>query len=67
LFMPMGASTPIRLQNAFITETEIQAVVRHCRAQHHATSRARHTESGGDEAGPAGGPVYAGQTDRGEL
>jgi DNA segregation ATPase FtsK/SpoIIIE, S-DNA-T family len=36
LFVPMGTSTPIRLQSAFITETEIQAVGLHCRAQHRA-------------------------------
>jgi S-DNA-T family DNA segregation ATPase FtsK/SpoIIIE len=29
LFLPTGASTPIRLQSAFVTETEVQAVVRH--------------------------------------
>ncbi|MBO0820636.1 MAG: DNA translocase FtsK, partial [Nocardiopsaceae bacterium] len=66
LFMPMGASTPIRLQNAFITETEIQAVVRHCRAQHHASPRARHTEPGSGQAGLAKESVSAALTDRGE-
>jgi len=33
LFLPMGASKPIRVQGAFITETEIEAVVAHCKAQ----------------------------------
>ncbi|MGH8867779.1 MAG: DNA translocase FtsK, partial [Actinomycetes bacterium] len=33
LFLPMGASKPIRLQGAWITEPEINAVSRHCRDQ----------------------------------
>jgi S-DNA-T family DNA segregation ATPase FtsK/SpoIIIE len=33
LFLPMGASKPIRLQGAYVSETEIQAIVRHCAAQ----------------------------------
>lgn len=33
LFLPMGASKAIRLQGAFVTESEIRAVVDHCRAQ----------------------------------
>ena len=33
LFLPMGASKPIRLQNAFVTEKEIREVVAHCTAQ----------------------------------
>jgi S-DNA-T family DNA segregation ATPase FtsK/SpoIIIE len=33
LFLPMGASKPIRLQNAFITEKEIRDVVAHCKKQ----------------------------------
>lgn len=33
LFLPMGASKPIRLQNAFVSETEIADVVAHCKAQ----------------------------------
>jgi S-DNA-T family DNA segregation ATPase FtsK/SpoIIIE len=33
LFLPMGASKPIRLQNAFVTEKEIRAVVAHCTRQ----------------------------------
>jgi S-DNA-T family DNA segregation ATPase FtsK/SpoIIIE len=33
LFLPMGASKPIRLQNAFVTEKEIRAVVAHCKKQ----------------------------------
>jgi S-DNA-T family DNA segregation ATPase FtsK/SpoIIIE len=33
LFLPMGASKPLRLQNAFVTEKEIRAVVAHCKRQ----------------------------------
>jgi S-DNA-T family DNA segregation ATPase FtsK/SpoIIIE len=33
LFLPMGASKPMRLQNAFVSEKEIAVVVGHCRKQ----------------------------------
>ena len=33
LFLPMGASKPLRLQNAFVTEKEIREVVSHCAQQ----------------------------------
>lgn len=33
LFLPMGASKPIRLQGAWVTETEINDVVRFCKDQ----------------------------------
>ncbi|WP_261987311.1 FtsK/SpoIIIE family DNA translocase, partial [Actinomadura sp. HBU206391] len=33
LFLPMGASKPMRLQNAFVSEKETEAVVAHCRRQ----------------------------------
>jgi DNA segregation ATPase FtsK/SpoIIIE, S-DNA-T family len=33
LFLPMGASKPIRLQNAFVSEKEIRDIVEHCRRQ----------------------------------
>jgi S-DNA-T family DNA segregation ATPase FtsK/SpoIIIE len=33
LFLPMGASKPLRLQNAFVSEKEIREIVRHCTKQ----------------------------------
>jgi S-DNA-T family DNA segregation ATPase FtsK/SpoIIIE len=33
LFLPMGTSKPIRLQNAFVTEREIRDIVAHCKKQ----------------------------------
>jgi S-DNA-T family DNA segregation ATPase FtsK/SpoIIIE len=39
LFLPMGASKPIRLQNAYVSEAEIQAVVQHCKKQLEPTYR----------------------------
>jgi S-DNA-T family DNA segregation ATPase FtsK/SpoIIIE len=33
LFLPMGASKAIRLQGAWVTEAEIESVVKHCKAQ----------------------------------
>ena len=33
LFLPMGASKPVRIQGSWVTETEIRAVVEHCRGQ----------------------------------
>jgi S-DNA-T family DNA segregation ATPase FtsK/SpoIIIE len=33
LFLPMGASKPIRLQNAYVTEKEIREIVGHCKRQ----------------------------------
>ncbi len=39
LFLPMGASKPLRLQNAFVTEKEIREVVSHCSRQAQPTYR----------------------------
>jgi S-DNA-T family DNA segregation ATPase FtsK/SpoIIIE len=39
LFLPMGASKPLRLQNAFVTEKEIREVVAHCKKQAEPTYR----------------------------
>jgi DNA segregation ATPase FtsK/SpoIIIE, S-DNA-T family len=33
LFLPMGTSKPIRLQNAYVTEREIRDIVAHCKKQ----------------------------------
>jgi S-DNA-T family DNA segregation ATPase FtsK/SpoIIIE len=39
LFLPMGASKAVRLQGAFVSETEIEAVVAHCKQQLQPTYR----------------------------
>ncbi|MEU6712597.1 DNA translocase FtsK [Nonomuraea sp. NPDC046802] len=33
LFLPMGASKPIRIQNAYVSEKEIAEIVAHCKTQ----------------------------------
>ena len=33
LFLPMGASKPVRIQGAWVSESEIHAVTRHCKSQ----------------------------------
>ncbi|HEX5090098.1 MAG TPA: DNA translocase FtsK 4TM domain-containing protein [Nocardioides sp.] len=33
LFLPMGASKPVRVQGSWVTEAEIHAVVKHCKTQ----------------------------------
>ncbi|MBM9460084.1 DNA translocase FtsK [Nocardioides sp. zg-536] len=33
LFLPMGASKPVRVQGSWVTEKEIQQVVKHCKTQ----------------------------------
>ncbi|MFJ4010949.1 DNA translocase FtsK [Streptomyces sp. NPDC090026] len=33
LFLPMGANTPARVQGAYVTEDEIDVIVRHCKSQ----------------------------------
>ncbi|WP_183094156.1 DNA translocase FtsK [Nocardioides stalactiti] len=39
LFLPMGASKPIRVQGSWVTEAEIHQVVKHCKAQLEPTYR----------------------------
>ncbi|MGC4942784.1 DNA translocase FtsK 4TM domain-containing protein [Kribbella sp. DT2] len=39
LFLPMGASKPMRIQGAWVTENEIHAVVEHCKEQLQPTYR----------------------------
>ncbi|MFI6294248.1 DNA translocase FtsK [Nonomuraea sp. NPDC050790] len=39
LFLPMGASKPIRIQNAFVSEKEIAEIVEHCKGQMQAEYR----------------------------
>jgi S-DNA-T family DNA segregation ATPase FtsK/SpoIIIE len=48
LFLPMGASKPTRLQNAYVSEKEIQGIVEHCKAQ----MEAAYTENVTEAAGP---------------
>ncbi|WP_030256993.1 MULTISPECIES: DNA translocase FtsK [Streptomyces] len=47
LFLPMGASKPIRMQGAFVTEAEIAKVVQHCKDQLSAVYRDDVTVGGG--------------------
>ncbi|NEA27002.1 DNA translocase FtsK [Actinomadura bangladeshensis] len=39
LFLPMGASKPMRLQNAYVAEKEIHGIVDHCKGQMEANYR----------------------------
>ncbi|TMR97308.1 FtsK/SpoIIIE family DNA translocase [Nonomuraea basaltis] len=39
LFLPMGASKPIRIQNAYVSEKEIAEIVAHCKEQARADYR----------------------------
>jgi S-DNA-T family DNA segregation ATPase FtsK/SpoIIIE len=39
LFLPMGASKPVRIQGAWVTENEIRNVVAHCKKQLQPTYR----------------------------
>ncbi|HEY1824080.1 MAG TPA: DNA translocase FtsK [Trebonia sp.] len=40
LFLPMGASKPVRLQNAYVSEKEIREIVEYCKTQQQAEYRA---------------------------
>ncbi len=50
LFLPMGASKPIRLQGAFVPEHEIRSVVAHCKAQMAPAYREDIERAGGSRA-----------------
>ena len=50
LFLPMGASKPIRLQGAFVPEHEIRSVVAHCKAQMAPTYREDIEQAAGSRA-----------------
>ncbi len=50
LFLPMGASKPIRLQGAFVPEHEIRSVVAHCKAQMGPTYREDIEQAAGSRA-----------------
>ena len=39
LFLPMGASKPARIQGAYVTDNEINAIVKHCKEQLQPTYR----------------------------
>jgi S-DNA-T family DNA segregation ATPase FtsK/SpoIIIE len=47
LFLPMGASKPMRIQNAYVGEKEIHAIVEHCKSQMQAVYREDVTETAG--------------------
>ena len=53
LFLPMGASRPMRVQGAWVTETEVRAVVAHVRAQ----SQTHYREDVGAVASASAGRV----------
>lgn len=48
LFLPMGANKPVRMQGAYVTEDEVEAVVRHCKEQ----LRPEYREDVAADAGP---------------
>ncbi|KAB2388614.1 DNA translocase FtsK [Actinomadura montaniterrae] len=45
LFLPMGASKPMRIQNAYVSEKEIHGIVDHCKGQMEANYREDVAES----------------------
>ncbi|QXJ25005.1 DNA translocase FtsK 4TM domain-containing protein [Actinomadura graeca] len=45
LFLPMGASKPMRIQNAYVAEKEIHGIVDHCKGQMEAVYREDVAES----------------------
>jgi S-DNA-T family DNA segregation ATPase FtsK/SpoIIIE len=47
LFLPMGASKPMRIQGAWVTESEIRGVVEHCKEQLQPTYREDVTAAAG--------------------
>ena len=47
LFLPMGASKPMRIQGSWVTESEIRAVVEHCKEQLQPTYREDVTAAAG--------------------
>ncbi|MCO6011738.1 DNA translocase FtsK [Actinoallomurus purpureus] len=51
LYWPMGASTTLRLQNAYVSDKEISAIVRHCKRQA-APAMAMADDAAPDPAGP---------------
>ncbi|SNT60618.1 DNA segregation ATPase FtsK/SpoIIIE, S-DNA-T family [Streptosporangium subroseum] len=59
LFAPMGSTNPVRLQNAFVSEKEIAAIVAHCRtlagAEHTSDHDAMATALAPARNGGAGG------------
>ena len=57
LFLPMGASKPIRLQNAFVSEKEIRDIVAHCKNQSELTYR--EDVAAAPDRSPAGWMVWS--------
>ena len=51
LFLPMGASKPMRLQNAFVSEKEIRDIVEHCKKQAAAEYRQDVAGGAGEDQG----------------
>jgi len=49
LFLPMGESKPIRLQGAFVSDSEIEALVAHCKKQAQPAYREDVLDTGGSK------------------